>query len=129
MGPSGTGKTTIGSRLAADLGRGFVDGDALHPAANLEKMAAGQPLDDRDRAPWLDAIGSALTAEPAVWARDGARRTSHLPTTTVDTVPSSQPTCFRFISVPRCVTPGRSLAAEYVSRSFAGGRPPRGGRP
>ncbi len=57
IGPSGCGKTTIGTALARALDVPFVDGDDLHPAANLAKMTAGTPLDDADRRPWLEAIG------------------------------------------------------------------------
>lgn len=53
MGVSGCGKTTVGVRLAALLGAEFAEGDAYHPAANVEKMRAGIPLDDDDRRPWL----------------------------------------------------------------------------
>lgn len=56
MGVSGSGKSTTGSALAADLGWAFADADDLHPAANLAKMSAGAPLTDADRAPWLDTI-------------------------------------------------------------------------
>src|SRR5688572_4581101 len=57
MGVSGAGKTTVGTLLAREIGATFIDGDDLHPAANVAKMAAGQPLDDKDRKPWLEAIG------------------------------------------------------------------------
>ncbi len=53
MGVSGTGKTTLGHMLAAETGWPFLDGDDFHPAANKAKMAAGVPLNDEDRAPWL----------------------------------------------------------------------------
>ncbi|GHG87395.1 gluconokinase [Comamonas sp. JC664] len=53
MGVSGAGKTTVGRSLAADLGWRFVDADDLHPRSNVMKMAAGAPLTDEDRAPWL----------------------------------------------------------------------------
>ena len=56
MGVAGSGKTTIGQLLAQDLQWAFVDADDLHPAANIEKMKSGHPLDDNDRAPWLAAI-------------------------------------------------------------------------
>ncbi len=56
MGVAGCGKSTLGARLAKDLGWAFQDGDDLHPAWNIAKMAAGVPLDDADRAPWLAAI-------------------------------------------------------------------------
>lgn len=56
MGVSGSGKTTVGSRLAERLGWSFRDGDDFHPAANVVKMRSGTPLTDEDRLPWLLAI-------------------------------------------------------------------------
>ncbi len=56
MGVAGSGKTTIGRALADTLGWSFRDADEFHPAANVAKMSAGQPLTDADRAPWLAAI-------------------------------------------------------------------------
>lgn len=60
MGVSGCGKTTVGIALAERLGARFIEGDRLHPEANVAKMRAGIPLDDADRWPWLDAVASAL---------------------------------------------------------------------
>ncbi|AGW41991.1 shikimate kinase I [Leifsonia xyli subsp. cynodontis DSM 46306] len=60
MGVSGSGKSTVGLLLAQRLGADFVDGDDLHPAANVAKMSAGVPLTDADRAPWLAAVGRVL---------------------------------------------------------------------
>jgi carbohydrate kinase (thermoresistant glucokinase family) len=74
MGVSGSGKTTVGAALADALGLRFVDGDALHPVANVAKMAAGIPLDDDDRAPWLDAIGAVLAGGPVVVACSALKR-------------------------------------------------------
>ena len=74
MGVSGSGKTTVGAALADALGLRFVDGDALHPAANVAKMAAGIPLDDADRAPWLDAVGAVLADGPVVVACSALKR-------------------------------------------------------
>jgi gluconokinase len=56
MGVTGSGKSTIGKLLARELRWPFVEGDVYHPAANIEKMRRGIPLDDEDRQPWLDAI-------------------------------------------------------------------------
>ena len=60
MGPPGAGKSTLGRALAARLRCPFVDGDDLHPPGNIRKMAAGTPLTDADRAPWLGAIADLL---------------------------------------------------------------------
>lgn len=62
MGVSGSGKSTIGSALADRLGVPFVDGDELHPEANVAKMSAGIPLTDEDRWPWLAVVGERLHA-------------------------------------------------------------------
>ena len=56
MGVSGSGKTTIGSRLADALGCPFLEGDSLHPAANIDRMSRGIPLTDVERAPWLAEV-------------------------------------------------------------------------
>lgn len=68
MGVSGSGKTTVGELIADDLGGDFIDGDALHPPANIAKMSQGIPLVDDDRLPWLDEVGARLQA-----ARDEGR--------------------------------------------------------
>lgn len=60
MGVSGSGKTTIGQRVAERLGYGFSDADDFHSAANKAKMAGGIPLNDDDRAPWLQTMRAAI---------------------------------------------------------------------
>jgi gluconokinase len=60
MGVSGSGKSTVGAALARRLGVPFADADDFHPAANIAKMAAGKPLTDDDRYPWLEAVGQWL---------------------------------------------------------------------
>jgi gluconokinase len=60
MGPAGSGKTTIGELLAAQLSWDFFDGDDFHSPANIEKMSRGIPLSDEDRIPWLHSIREAM---------------------------------------------------------------------
>jgi gluconokinase len=60
MGVEGSGKTTIGSLLARQMGWEFVDADRFHSPANIEKIRRGIPLNDADRAPWLKAIHDAV---------------------------------------------------------------------
>lgn len=62
MGVSGSGKSLIGISLAAKLALPFIEGDQLHPAANVAKMSSGVPLTDEDRWPWLDRVGEELRA-------------------------------------------------------------------
>ncbi|MBX5226536.1 gluconokinase [Rhizobium sp. NLR9b] len=62
MGVSGCGKSSVGEKLAEALHLAFLEGDALHPAANVEKMSKGIPLTDEDRMPWLDLIGKRMQA-------------------------------------------------------------------
>jgi gluconokinase len=60
MGVSGSGKTTVGERLAFRLGWPYEDADQFHPASNIAKMSAGHPLTDEDRWPWLKAIAAEI---------------------------------------------------------------------
>jgi gluconokinase len=60
MGVSGSGKTSVAAELARRLGWDYVEGDDLHPAANVAKMAGGHPLDDEDRWPWLRRIAEVI---------------------------------------------------------------------
>ena len=61
MGPAGSGKTTVGELLAAQLKWEFADGDNFHSPANIEKMSRGIPLHDEDRIPWLNSIREAMS--------------------------------------------------------------------
>jgi carbohydrate kinase (thermoresistant glucokinase family) len=79
MGVSGSGKTTIAKQLAAAEGWSVLEGDSYHPPENVAKMAAGTPLTDEDRWPWLRAIAAAIDAclarkENAVVACSALRR-------------------------------------------------------
>ena len=67
MGVSGSGKTTIGELLARRAGAIFADADDYHPAANKKKMAAGHPLNDEDRQPWLETLNHLLRD----WYKEG----------------------------------------------------------
>ncbi|MBJ3813886.1 gluconokinase [Shimwellia pseudoproteus] len=60
MGVSGTGKSTVGLALSRALQAKFIDGDDLHPRTNIDKMAAGQALDDNDRQPWLGRLSDVI---------------------------------------------------------------------
>jgi gluconokinase len=60
MGVSGSGKSTIADKLAERLNWTYEDGDKFHPASNVAKMSAGQPLTDEDRRPWLQAIAEEI---------------------------------------------------------------------
>ncbi len=67
MGVTGSGKTTIGKLLAERTGSTFADADDYHPLANKEKMAAGHPLNDADRQPWLEELNRLLQG----WSQSG----------------------------------------------------------
>lgn len=69
MGVSGAGKSTLALALAQRLGWDFEEGDELHPAANVAKMAAGRPLSDADRRPWLEQVARWIDAEIAAGRR------------------------------------------------------------
>ena len=64
LGVAGCGKSAVGEALARELAIPLVEGDSFHPPANIEKMRAGLPLDDADRAGWLDALAGELARHP-----------------------------------------------------------------
>lgn len=74
MGVSGSGKTTVGTLLAKELGLPFHDADSFHPKANIDKMTSGIPLNDNDRLPWLEALRTAVSS----WERGGVLACSAL---------------------------------------------------
>jgi gluconokinase len=79
IGPAGSGKSTVAAELGRQLGWPIADGDDFHPAANIEKMRSGLPLDDDDRLPWLAAIRrwideQVAARQPAIVACSALRR-------------------------------------------------------
>ncbi len=68
MGPAGAGKSTVGRRLANELGWRFVDADDFHPPGNLDKMTRNLPLTDEDRRPWLERLRTSI----AEWVATGS---------------------------------------------------------
>ena len=60
MGVAGSGKSTVGPLIAQALGGHYAEGDQFHPPANIAKMSSGQPLNDDDRLPWLEAMARAI---------------------------------------------------------------------
>lgn len=111
-GVSGSGKTTIGTLLAKRLGWAYAEADAFHPAGNVAKMAAGHPLDDADRAPWLAAIGrfideTTAAGKPAVVTCSALKRAYR------DQLRADRPNVgFVFLDVPYAVTSARLQARE-----------------
>jgi gluconokinase len=63
MGVTGSGKTTLGRRVAQQLAVAFFDADDYHPPQNVRKMSAGHPLDDADREPWLIALADLIRGQ------------------------------------------------------------------
>jgi len=107
MGVSGSGKSYLASRLAAATGWPFAEGDDYHSAANKAKMAAGIPLTDADRSPWLDTLHKVMLG----WQRDGisgiltcsalkAEYRQHL----TDGIPNAR---FVWLDPPRAILAGR----------------------
>ncbi len=77
MGVSGCGKSSIGAALSVLCSMDFIDGDDLHPKANIAKMSRGEALDDTDRAPWLANVGRVLAkgAKPIVIGCSALKKT------------------------------------------------------
>ena len=113
MGVSGCGKSTIGKALSQVLGWSFQEGDALHPAANVEKMQAGIPLDDDDRRPWLDRLCTWMRDENA-HARDGVLTCSALKRMYRDRLrDADEAVAFAYIHVSRAELERRTTQRQH----------------
>nr|WP_107660376.1 gluconokinase [Nocardia suismassiliense] len=110
MGVSGSGKSTVGRAVAAELGVEYAEGDDFHPEANIAKMAAGIPLDDDDRWPWLDAV-AAWMAERG--ERGGVITCSALKRAYRDRLRAAAPTAF-FLHL---TAPREELAHRMTGRT------------
>ncbi|MDN6625395.1 MAG: gluconokinase, partial [Acidipropionibacterium jensenii] len=150
MGVSGSGKSALGTRLAARLDLAFVDGDDLHPARNIAKMAAGHPLDDADREPWLQIIGrwledhrdrggvvacSALrrSYRDLIVERVAARSHHFMPASLVDSQfatlePLGPDEAGTTLDIARTIPDLVVEAAHWLARGGPPAPPPRGGR-
>jgi gluconokinase len=124
MGVSGSGKTTVGAALAQRLRVPFADADDFHPPENVAKMAAGVPLDDADRLPWLHTIGAWLAAHADA---GGVISCSALKRSYRDVLRAAAPTQF-FVHLdgsPEVVArrvqgrPGHFMPATLVDSQFA----------
>ena len=128
-GVSGSGKSTVGSELARELGVPFLDGDELHPPANIAKMAAGHPLDDADRAPWLAALAARISAMAQV--RGGVIACSALKRSYRDVLRAASPgVCFVQLVLDRAAAldrvahrTGHFMPAALVDSQLAGFEP------
>ena len=109
MGVSGSGKSTVGQALAEKLGWPFIEGDAFHPKANVDKMASGHPLNDDDRAPWLEALAEQLRQSEAR-GENSILGCSSLKRSYRDILRSGAP-CVRFLHVHGT----REILAERLS--------------
>ncbi|MGD9957906.1 gluconokinase [Nocardioides sp.] len=123
MGVSGSGKSTVGAAIAQRLRVPFADADDFHPSANIAKMSAGQPLDDDDRHPWLDAIGAWLAehADGGVMSCSALRRRyrdqlrQHLPGVTFLHLHGSR----EVIARRQASRPGHFMPASLLTSQFA----------
>jgi gluconokinase len=118
VGVSGAGKSTIARGLAERLGWDLAEGDDLHPAANVAKMAAGQPLTDADREPWLAAVAGWIDGEIEA-GRNGVITCSALKRSYRNRLRRPQ-VLFVYLSVPRAELERRlqSRTGHYMPASL-----------
>ncbi|WP_062213480.1 gluconokinase [Demequina oxidasica] len=116
MGVTGCGKTSVGVALATALGSPFADADAFHPAANVAKMAAGTPLSDHDRWPWLDIVGTWLGGRPDAVVACSALRLSYREAL----IAHAPDAVFVHLAAPQVVLEERVRARSAATDHFAG---------
>lgn len=126
MGVAGSGKTTLAAALARALGRSFADGDPYHGPANQAKMAAGIPLTDEDRWPWLDRIGARLHRGDGVVMSCSALKRAYR-----DRLRANGPVQFVYIAITEAEAarrlghrPGHFFAPSLNASQFAALEPP-----
>jgi carbohydrate kinase (thermoresistant glucokinase family) len=129
MGVCGSGKTVVGKALAKALGGRFVEGDDFHPQANVDKMRAGTPLTDADRAGWLDNLARELAAAtgPTVLACSALKETYRQRLRDG----AAGPVAFAFLDAPRTVIErrvgarkGHFMPTSLIDSQFATLEPP-----
>jgi gluconokinase len=133
MGVSGCGKSAVGAEIAKNIAGRLIEGDAFHPQANIDKMSAGHPLNDQDRAGWLTRLGE----EVANALRNGEKpilTCSSLKLIYRDSLRAAVPGLgFVFLELTkelateRCAhRPGHFMPASLVDSQFATLEPPYG---
>ncbi len=125
MGVAGCGKSTVGAAFAAAIGARFIDGDDLHPAANVAKMSAGVPLTDDDRWPWLDRVADVLTGNVVVGCSALKRRYRDRIRATAGPVRFLHLAGSRDVIAARMANrPGHFMPAALLDSQFAALEPP-----
>ena len=130
MGVSGSGKSSVGEALQRLTGLRYLDGDDLHPPTNVAKMAAGIPLDDEDRWPWLDRVAAVLATRPPVAVGCSALKRIYRDRLRAG---AAGPVTFVHLSGPRELIAGRMAArtghfmpSALLDSQFATLEPPEG---
>ena len=129
MGVAGAGKSTLGAALAARLGWRFMDADDHHPAQNVAKMAAGIPLGDEDRWPWLDQLNTMLAGEKNVVLACSALKDSYRRRLLAGIGPSRivyLQGSFELIAARLATRRHRYMPASLLESQFAALEPPAG---
>jgi gluconokinase len=127
MGVAGSGKTTVGLRLASLLDARFVDADDVHPPTNVEKMASGVPLTDADRAPWLRRLRDELAGDGSTVVTCSALKRRYR-----DVLRAAGEVTFVFLDIDRDAViervagrDGHFMKADMVDSQFADLEPPQ----